>query len=159
MKTLFILFISFAFISLTNAQSVDYSGSYRIDTAKTKWGNLPYYVLPKSVKIVQEKDSLTISKYKVNEKSEDLPVVSYCYKFVSPSLKTKGANGNTTVSSLKFNNDGSFVIMYETVGLDGKFLLRNVETWRMDGKELTINSAVEQDNGVKYNITGNYDKI
>lgn len=141
-------------------KQVNFSGTWSIDKTKTDFGSAPEYVLPRSFKIDQLKDMITIERVLLDGQLTEHPLKEIL-PFSEVPVETVTYTGGKRNSILKWNEDhNGFELSTKSMAASGAPGLIIKETWtlRDDGKMLSIERYVEQPNGQKYTIKGYYDK-
>jgi hypothetical protein len=137
----------------------NFSGSYRIDTARIIFEQAPHWVLPVSFKLDQQGTKVTLTRNIVDAQG-------------NASSNTEQLNAGDTVTAAITGNQlrktiivwsadrSSFTLTYFTTDTIGKRLNKATEKWSLldEGKTLVLDRFVEQANGLHYSIIGYYTK-
>jgi hypothetical protein len=152
MKNLFILLLVCISSSIF-AQKTNFSGQWTINKESTQFGDVPQWVIPKTIIVDQQKVKLILSRTSLNEQSEELPAIVENLSLDGSPFQRTPDSGPVVITSMHWANDSSFALYRNGSNFA-------TETWTLEngGKTLVINRLVEQDNGLKYSIKCVYDK-
>jgi len=135
------------------AQKSNFSGTWKLDTIRTTFGQGPSWTIPKKLTVAQHTDSLVLTRVNLNtQMQEQTPVTETLTFDGKPFQRTIQETQVTT--TLQWLEDNSFKLTR-----NGN--LNATETWRLEdsGKTLVVDRSVEQrSNGFKYTIKGYYNK-
>ena len=153
MKHILILLLTFL-ACRASAQKLNFTGDYEVDLSKTDFGTAPQYVLPKKIKIEQANDKIIISRVQLDQNlAEQKPIVD-TLTFDGKSFSRKNTSGTLTSSKLSWADNNTF-----KVEINGKS--NTIEIWKLDisSHMLVLDRTVDQNDGFKYRVTGNYTKL
>lgn len=153
---LFFFSFSFAFMFSISAfsQHTNFNGRYSLNKEKTDW-TAPEYVLPVLLEVFQDKDSLKVRRVNSNnaEGTETL-------LFKDSVFRRRSGADSVEVKYNWTENNTVFSMTQTAKGENGNVSYIIFETWALgaDKKAVKITRNVRQGNGVRYTITGYYDK-
>jgi len=140
----------------TFAQKTNFSGAYKLDTVKTKFGAAPKAVLPASIDINQDKDKLTLT-----ETNFSGPANTKEIKFDGTVFTKELPGGKKATYQMRWSEDKTtFSLERKALNAEGQTEYGMKETWSSldGGKTILLDRDVEQSNGMKYNIKGYFNK-
>ncbi len=134
------------------AQKTNFSGSWLVNKTKTDFGKAPESIIPKSIKVEQQSDKLTLTRINLNDALEEQPPITELLSFNGQPFVRNHASGTVT-TTLNWLDDQSFKLIR-------KGSVTATETWTLadNGKTLLIDRNVEQPDGFKYETKCVYDK-
>lgn len=144
MKKMILLSLMCAASGAFAQKKTDFTGTYRVNEEKVNWGPAPKFILPRYIKVEQQKDRVIIARTALNQQlQEQVPVVDTIL-FNGAVFNKKNANGTKTESSLKWNDDKSFVLTRKSVGADGELSGSVTEIWSLEdgGKTLFVDRDI-----------------
>ena len=133
------------------AQKVDFSGTYMMNKKETNLGPAPEWILPRYIKVEQQKKKTVIARTGLSQQLVEQPPVADTLAFDGAAFLRKSA-GYNAISTLKWDSDTSFVVVRKNVN-DMNIVVGTItEGWTMENgkKTLVVNRSVEQANGMKY---------
>jgi len=150
-KLIFILLVCSAISVL--AQKANFSGTWLLNKTKTNFGTAPEWVLPKTVKVDQQADKLTITRINLDQQLKEQAPIAEILTFDGKPLQRTLDNGATVTTTVHWQNDQSFNLSRRSTQI-----IEEAWTLQDNGKTLVIDHSVEQANGVKFTIKCYYDK-
>jgi hypothetical protein len=139
----------------TFAQKINYSGNWLINKSKTDFekSRAAEWVVPRTLKIEQAPDKLTLTRINVNAQLEEQPAIVETLSFDDTPFQRKSGDATTVTTSLIWTSDESFTLTRKGVSTAS-------EIWILEdgGKTLAVDRSVEQADGGKYKIKCYYDK-
>jgi hypothetical protein len=158
-KSIFVLVsLFFACHPLTIiAQRSDFSGSWKLDTAKSEFGNVPMNSAVKQFEIEQTTDSISIKRITINDNNEESTTFEKLSIDGKPGAHVLN-NNRTKTSSITWTSDGqsmTTVSAYSLPDKPGEIEYQLSQTWKLaeGGKELIISLT-----SPGYTIKAVYDK-
>ena len=153
LRTIIVAFLILNSVS-TFAQKTNFSGNWTIDTIRTVFGQAPKTVIPKTIKIDQQADILTLTRISINAQFQEQAPVTEALSLAGTPLQ-RTVDGGQVITTLRWLNDTSLALTRNGVNFNA------TETWSLEdgGKTLVIKRAVEQkENGFKYVLKCIYNK-
>lgn len=148
--------------SETLPNQANFSGTWVINVPKSEFGDNPLYVVPKQVKIIQDKDKLAVELFVTavsgadSTMNEKIPFDGKAFDTVTADQRTRHYTVSWAVNNqvLKLDYSSSYS------GNPNKEEYHTIETWKLseDGKELTLNKQVKVLIGYEYSVKAVYDK-
>jgi len=158
MKKVIILFALLGSLHAT-AQKTGFSGTWLINKEKIDFGQAPEWILPKALKIDQQKDRMVMERTMLNEKLEE-GRYSETLEFNGAESKVTTNTGSQKVSTIKWNENGQAFVVNSAFTRDGQPGSKVKEDWHLtdEGKTLVLDREAEQADGMKYTIRAFYDR-
>lgn len=158
------LLILMAIVCLCSAATLvpneaDFSGIWKINTAKSVFEDAPLYIAPKQLKVSQDANAISIERFNMND---DLSYIETA-PFSSKTIQSKTTRNRTKTASMKWSDDGQVFTETATFSEENnpnQEAMKLTETWRLakDGQTLTADMAFEVGEDTKYSVKVVYDK-
>ncbi|QDW27249.1 hypothetical protein FFJ24_021425 [Pedobacter sp. KBS0701] len=141
------------------AQKSDFSGNYKVNEQKVNWGPAPKFILPRYIKVEQQRNRIIITRVGLNESLVLQAPLSDTISFDGSVSKKTTANGSILSSTLRWLTDKTFEINKETIDASGRVTGKVNENWTIEdsGQTLMINRNV--DSRTKYTTKAYFYRI
>jgi len=146
--------------AVLGGKKTDFSGTYVMNKTKTNLGPAPEWILPRYIKVEQQKKTVVIARTGLNQQLEEQPPVADTLAFDGAAFVRKVGGNNVVSSSLNWNTDTSFEIDRKTINDMNIAVSTLKESWTLEeeGKTLVINREVVQANGKAYQTRAVFDR-
>lgn len=146
-KTIFIYIIGLLVFNMATVSAqlkLDFSGQWVIDTVQSVFGDLPHFVAPKQLEIVQHADSIFVKRLSTEGKvhEETLLFNGQVSQSITPQTnRTKKASIQIAANRNEFTESASYSASVNSP----EIIFTTVQQWKLseDGKKLTTETDVE----------------
>ena len=146
--------ILFSFTSMPDHAS--FSGDWKLNEGKSELGDFGGRFAPRSIKVDQKQDNITIAKTRQGFNGGDPVTTSMTLTFDGKETETTGFGNSKTKSTAKWSDDGQALMIGSTTSFerDGQTSeFKGTETWTLtkDGSlsVVTVSSSPRGENTIK----------
>src|SRR5205085_8878203 len=146
--------ILFSFTSMPDHAS--FSGDWKLNEGKSELGDFGGRFAPRSIKVDQKQDNITIAKTRPGFNGGDPVTTSMTLTFDGKETETTGFGNSKTKSTAKWSDDGQALMIGSTTSFerDGQTSeFKGTETWTLtkDGSlsVVTVSSSPRGENTIK----------